>query len=168
MSSAQKTSAQATKPEKKKKDTKTDDKAKAEKKGPTKTQLEKWTSSINGLLSDPDGIKEFRQFLENKEGDDEKGELTKYIDFYIECEEFKYNFKSLEEKAMKIFEKYLAVGADQELPAGDDCTEIGDKLDDEGLEGVTLFDKPQNTIRKTIADGLYVDFCLDIKNKLKI
>ncbi|KAK3876361.1 hypothetical protein Pcinc_018843 [Petrolisthes cinctipes] len=132
MSSAQKTSAQATKPEKKAQNAKNDDKAKAEKKGPTKTQLEKWTSSINGLLSDPDGIKEFRQFLANKEGNDEKGELTKYIDFYVECEEFKSNFKSLEEKAMKIFEKYLAVGADQELPAGDDCTEIGDKLDDEG------------------------------------
>lgn len=73
-----------------------------------------------------------------------------------------YELKTSISAQAKAHQRILQVGADQELPAGDECTEIGDKLDDEGLEGVTLFDKPQGVIKKTIADGLYVEFCMEI------
>ncbi|MPC90114.1 Regulator of G-protein signaling 10 [Portunus trituberculatus] len=80
------------------------------KKVPTKPQGEKWSSSINALLADPEGVEAFRDFLvelENESG--EAGEYTKYIDFYLECEEYKARFKKLEDKAKEIFEDYLAV-----------------------------------------------------------
>ena len=52
----------------------------------------------------------FRKFLielENESG--EEGEHTKYIDFFLECQEYKAKFKRLEDKAKEIFEEYLAV-----------------------------------------------------------
>lgn len=61
-------------------------------------------------LQDPEGVEAFRAFLlelENESG--EAGEHTKYIDFYLECEEYKTKFKQLEDKAKDIFEEYLAV-----------------------------------------------------------
>lgn len=146
------------------------EKAKQEKKkAPTKQQGEKWSSSINALLADPEGVEAFRDFLvelENESG--EAGEHTKYIDFYLECEEYKARFKKLEDKAKEIFEDYLAVGADKEVGTGGKSVEIGDKLEDEGLEGVNLFDEPQKKVKQKLADGVYINFCLDIKKKLKL
>ncbi|XP_071526437.1 uncharacterized protein [Panulirus ornatus] len=78
------------------------------KKAPTKVQLEKWSSSINALLSDPDGVEAFRAFLLEMESEGEEGEFTKYIDFYLECEKYKARFKELEDTAKQIFEDYLA------------------------------------------------------------
>ncbi|XP_071526438.1 regulator of G-protein signaling 10-like isoform X5 [Panulirus ornatus] len=98
------------------------------KKAPTKVQLEKWSSSINALLSDPDGVEAFRAFLLEMESEGEEGEFTKYIDFYLECEKYKARFKELEDTAKQIFEDYLAdaahppillqVGADKEVGTG--------------------------------------------------
>uniref|UniRef100_A0A0P4VVN1 RGS domain-containing protein n=1 Tax=Scylla olivacea TaxID=85551 RepID=A0A0P4VVN1_SCYOL len=170
----QATATPATKTEKEK------EKAKQEKKKVlTKPQGEKWSSSINALLADPEGVEAFRDFLvelENESG--EAGEYTRYIDFYLECEEYKARFKKLEDKAKEIFEDYLAeaahqsvllqVGADKEVGTGGKSVEIGDKLEDEGLEGVNLFDEPQKKVKKKLADGVYINFCLDIKKKLKL
>ncbi|KAK8393807.1 hypothetical protein O3P69_006844 [Scylla paramamosain] len=160
----QATTTPATKTEKEK------EKAKQEKKKVlTKPQGEKWSSSINALLADPEGVEAFRDFLvelENESG--EAGEYTRYIDFYLECEEYKARFKKLEDKAKEIFEDYLAVGADKEVGTGGKSVEIGDKLEDEGLEGVNLFDEPQKKVKKKLADGVYINFCLDIKKKLKL
>lgn len=139
------------------------------KKAPTKTQGEKWSSSINALLADPEGVEAFRAFLlelENESG--EAGEHTKYIDFYLECEEYKTKFKQLEDKAKDIFEEYLAVGADKEVGTGGKSVEIGDKLEEEGLEGVNIFDEPQKKVKQKLAEGVYINFCLDIKKKLKL
>ncbi|XP_053653995.1 regulator of G-protein signaling 10 isoform X1 [Cherax quadricarinatus] len=155
------------------------DKAKAEKKKvPTKVQLEKWSSSINSLLADPEGVAVFREFLVELEADGEEGEHTKYIDFYMECEEYKARFKALEDKAKEIFDEYLAdaahqlvllqVGADKEVGTSGKSVEIGDKLEEEGLEGVTIFDEPQRKVKQKLADGLYINFCLNIKNRLKL
>ncbi|KAG0726146.1 Regulator of G-protein signaling 10 [Chionoecetes opilio] len=169
------TAATATKTEK--------GKAKVEKKKlPTKLQAESWTSSITNVLQDPEGVKAFRSYLEEKENESgEAGELTKNIDFYLECEEYKAEFKLLEDKAKKIFEEYLEkvesgvsvarvcdeygvkkqtvsdsrkakdklreyaeaaqvpvflqVGADKEVGTGGKGVHIGDKLEEEGLEG---------------------------------
>lgn len=140
------------------------------KKGPpTKTQGERWTSSITALLADPEGVEAFRSFLEELEKErDEPGEYTKYIDFYIECEEYKAEFKKLEDKAKDIFETYLSVTAEKEVGTGGKSVAIGDKLEDEGLEGVTIFNEPQIKVKQKLTDGWYIDFCLDIKNKLKL
>lgn len=62
----------------------------------------------------------------------------------------------------------LQVGADKEVGTGGKSVEIGDKLEEEGLEGVTLFDEPQKKVKQKLADGLYINFCLDIKKKLKL
>lgn len=65
-------------------------------------------------LQDPEGVEAFRNFLEELEKErDEPGEYTKYIDFYIECEEYKAEFKKLEDKAKDIFETYLSVSYPQ-------------------------------------------------------
>ena len=62
----------------------------------------------------------------------------------------------------------LQVGADKEVGTGGKSVEIGDKLEEEGLEGVTIFDEPQKKVRQKLADGVYINFCLDLKNKLKL
>ncbi|XP_042230357.1 regulator of G-protein signaling 4-like isoform X3 [Homarus americanus] len=164
------TKSDGSKTEKDKNEKEKTDKAKKpeKKKLPTKVQLEKWTSSINALLSDPDGVEAFRNFLLELEADGEEGEFTKYIDFFIACEKYKARFKELEDTAKSIFEEYLAVGADKEVGGGSESVEIGDKLEEEGLEGVTLFDEAQQNIKKKLADGAYINFCLDIKKKLKL
>ncbi|XP_047501013.1 regulator of G-protein signaling 10-like isoform X2 [Penaeus chinensis] len=150
-----------------------DDKEKDEKpkappkpKAPSKPQLEKWVSSINALLSDPEGRKAFRVFL--KESEVEDGELTRYIDFFEEVEGYKAEFKRLEEAAKDIFETYLEVGADKEVGTGGKSVDIGDKLEDEGLEGVQLFDEPQKKVKQKLADGQYINFCSHLKEKYKL
>ncbi|XP_069184372.1 regulator of G-protein signaling 4 isoform X3 [Procambarus clarkii] len=144
-----------------------EDATKAEKnKQPTKVQLEKWTSSINSLLVDPNGVAAFRNFLVELEANGEEGEYTKYIDFYVRCEKYKVKFKELEDEAKEIFEEFLAVGADKEVGTVGKSVEIGDKLEDEGLDGVTLFDEPMLKVKQKLADGLYVNFCLNIKDKI--
>nr|XP_045602377.1 regulator of G-protein signaling 10-like isoform X1 [Procambarus clarkii]XP_045602378.1 regulator of G-protein signaling 10-like isoform X1 [Procambarus clarkii] len=156
-----------------------EDATKAEKKKqPTKVQLEKWTSSINSLLVDPNGVAAFRNFLVELEANGEEGEYTKYIDFYVRCEKYKVKFKELEDEAKEIFEEFLAdaahqlillqIGADKEVATGGKSVEIGDKLEDEGLEGVTLFDEPMLKVKQKLADKLYGNFCIDLKNKLKL
>ncbi|XP_071526436.1 regulator of G-protein signaling 4-like isoform X3 [Panulirus ornatus] len=134
------------------------------KKAPTKVQLEKWSSSINALLSDPDGVEAFRAFLLEMESEGEEGEFTKYIDFYLECEKYKARFKELEDTAKQIFEDYLAVGADKEVGTGGKSVEIENKLE-MGLEDVTVFDEPQKKVKQKLADTQYLHFCLDMKNK---
>lgn len=62
----------------------------------------------------------------------------------------------------------LQVTADKEIATGGKSVKIGDKLEEEGLEGVTIFDEPQIKVKQKLADGWYIDFCLDIKNKLKL
>lgn len=62
----------------------------------------------------------------------------------------------------------LQVTADKEVGTGGKSVAIGDKLEDEGLEGVTIFDEPQIKVKQKLTDGWYIDFCLDIKNKLKL
>ncbi|XP_045602379.2 regulator of G-protein signaling 10 isoform X2 [Procambarus clarkii] len=146
-----------------------EDATKAEKnKQPTKVQLEKWTSSINSLLVDPNGVAAFRNFLVELEANGEEGEYTKYIDFYVRCEKYKVKFKELEDEAKEIFEEFLAIGADKEVATGGKSVEIGDKLEDEGLEGVTIFDEPMLKVKQKLADKLYGNFCIDLKNKLKL
>ncbi|XP_066951915.1 regulator of G-protein signaling 9-like isoform X2 [Macrobrachium rosenbergii] len=176
---------------------------------PTKEQMEKWTSSISCLLRDRDGIEAFRAFLKEMEDESgEEGEHTKYIDFYLECEEYKMEFQSLEEKAKTICKKYLAeaagkpvdfrikaanrkvgylkkllhlrgkeiadkanflqIGADREVGTGGKGVEIVDKLEAEGLKGVTLFEEPQNRVVHKLDTGYYVNFCLKLKEKLKL
>ncbi|XP_063608091.1 regulator of G-protein signaling 10-like isoform X1 [Penaeus indicus] len=166
------------KTEKPKDDKEKDEKPKAppKPKAPSKPQLEKWVSSINALLSDPEGLKAFRAFL--KESEVEDGELTRYIDFYEEVEGYKAEFKRLEESAKDIFETYLEdaahqgiilqVGADKEVGTGGKSVEIGDKLEDEGLEGVLLFDEPQKKVKQKLADGQYINFCSHLKEKYKL
>ncbi|XP_068234642.1 regulator of G-protein signaling rgs-2-like isoform X6 [Palaemon carinicauda] len=136
---------------------------------PSKEQMERWTSSISCLLKDPDGVEAFREFL--KELEDESGEEnehTKYIDFYIECEEYKIEFKRLEDRAKTIYEEYLAIGADKEVGTGGKGVDIGDKLEEDGLEGVSLFDEPLTKVIHKLETGYYVNFCLRLKEKLKL
>ncbi|XP_037798008.1 regulator of G-protein signaling 10-like isoform X2 [Penaeus monodon] len=156
------------KTEKPKDDKEKDEKPKAppKPKAPSKPQLEKWVSSINALLCDPEGLKAFRAFL--KESEVEDGELTRYLDFYEEVESYKAEFKRLEESAKDIFETYLEVGADKEVGTGGKSVDIGDKLEDEGLEGVQLFDEPQKKVKQKLADGQYINFCSHLKEKYKL
>lgn len=60
------------------------------------------------------------------------------------------------------------VGADKEVGTGGKSVEIGDKLEEEGLEGVNIFDEPQKKVKQKLAEGVYINFCLDIKKKLKL
>ncbi|XP_064107843.1 uncharacterized protein LOC135216424 isoform X2 [Macrobrachium nipponense] len=190
----------------KEKEKKTENRSKS---APSKEQMEKWTSSISCLLRDHDGIEAFREFLKEMEDESgEEGEHTKYIDFYVECEEYKMEFQKLEEKAKAIYEEYLAeaagkpvdfrikaanrkvgyirkllhlrgkeiadkanflqIGADKEVGTGGKSVDIGDKLEAEGLEGVKLFDEPLTKVVHKLETGYYVNFCLRLKEKLKL
>lgn len=62
----------------------------------------------------------------------------------------------------------LQVGADKEVGTGGKSVDIGDKLEDEGLEGVQLFDEPQKKVKQKLADGQYINFCSHLKEKYKL
>ncbi|CAL4068559.1 unnamed protein product [Meganyctiphanes norvegica] len=135
-------------------------------KNPTKKQLEKWLSSINALLIDPEGFRYFEYFLKEAETDD--GELTRYLEFWQQCQEYKERFQSLEDTAMNIFETFLEVGAEKEIGTAGKGEEVGEKLEDEGLPGKSLFDDAQENVKKKLADGQYANFCDHLKEKFNL
>lgn len=135
-------------------------------KNPTIKQLEKWLSSINALLADPEGFRYFEYFL--KEAETDEGELTRYLEFWHQCQEYKERFQSLEDSAKNIFETFLEVGAEKEIGTAGKGEEIGEKLEDEGLTGKALFDEAQENVLKKLADGQYANFCDHLKHKFNL
>ncbi|KAK7070969.1 hypothetical protein SK128_020178 [Halocaridina rubra] len=140
-------------------------------KSPSKDQAERWTSSINALLSDLEGVEAFRSYLKDLEDEsDEDGAYTKYIDFYMDCEDYKSDFKRLEDTAKRICKIYLAVGAEKEVGTGNGGKSVilGKKLEEEGLKEKALFDEPQEKVKKKLSLELYPNFCKHLKEKLKL
>ncbi|RXG51271.1 Regulator of G-protein signaling 8 [Armadillidium vulgare] len=141
-------------------------KQESKRKTPTKLQLEKWTSSINALLADDEGVAAFEEFLE--ECETEPGENKKYLDFYKDCNEFRKKMYELEAEAQRIYETYLEVGSELEVGTRGKGEEVGKRIEEEGFPQKNLFDVTQQKVKEILDEGLYINFCQNLVEKYKI
>ncbi|KAK8394283.1 hypothetical protein O3P69_006466 [Scylla paramamosain] len=121
---------------------------------PTKgaAQPEKW-SSTTGLLADPEGVEVFRDFLVELDNESGKaGEHTKYIDFYLECEQYKASIKELVDKGNKIYKDYLEYGANKKVRIEENYVKISEKLKDKDLVVENLLDELQQKAKQKLDD----------------